>query len=77
VVGITTVISNPETDGNPNAVVFETQNFDPNLHFGANFPHQTGVGYANSPTDQGYVVALDGAAMPTTTRYFNLLIFGS
>lgn len=75
--GIATVISNNETNGNPNAVVFETQNFDPSLNFGTNFPHQTGVGYANSPTDQEYVVALDGAAMPTTTHYFNLLIFGS
>ena len=76
-VGITTVISNSETNGNPNAVVFETQNFDPSLQFGTNFPHQTGVGYANSPTDQGYVVALDGATMPTTTHYFNLLLFPS
>jgi len=75
--GITTTINNAETNGNPNAVVFETQDFDPNLQFGTNFPHQTGVGYANSPTDQGYVVALDGAPMPTTTHYFNLLIFGS
>jgi hypothetical protein len=76
-VGSTTLISNKETTGNPNAVVFETQNFDPNLQFGTNFPHQTGVGYANSPTDQGYVVALDGTSMPTTTHYFNLLVFGS
>ena len=76
-VGITTLISNKETNGNPNAVVFETQNFDPDLQFGTNFPHQTGVGYANSPTDQGYVVALDGASMPTATHYFNLLVFGS
>jgi hypothetical protein len=76
-VGVTTLIKNDETNGNPNAVVFETQSFDPDLKFGTNFPHQTGVGYANSPTDQGYVVALDGASMPTTTHYFNLLIFGS
>jgi hypothetical protein len=76
-VGGTTTINNNETTGNPNAVIFETQSFDPNLHFGTNFPHQTGVGYASSPTDEGYVVALDGASMPTTTHYFNLLIFGS
>jgi hypothetical protein len=76
-VGSTTLIKNKETNGNPNAVVFETQSSDPNKHFGTNFPHQTGVGYANSPTDKGYVVALDGTSMPTTTHYFNVLIFGS
>jgi hypothetical protein len=75
--GAATNISNSETNGNPNAVVFETPNADPSLNFGANFPHPTGVGYAVSPTDQGYVFAEDGATMPTTTHYYNLLIFGS
>jgi hypothetical protein len=75
--GADTFMSNKETNGNPNAVVFATQNFDPNLNFGTNDPHPYGVGYANSPSDVEYVLNEDGSSMPTTTYYFNLLIFPS
>jgi hypothetical protein len=75
--GADTFISNNQTNGNPNAVVFATQNFDPNLNFGTNDPHPYGVGYANSPSDVEYVFNEDGSSMPTTTYYFNLLIFPS
>jgi len=75
--GTSTFISDKQTNGNPNAVVFATQTFDPNLNFGTNDPHPYGVGYANSPSDVEYVLNEDGSAMPTTTYYFNLLIFSS
>ena len=70
-------ISNGETNGNPNAVVFETQNADPNLNFGFGDPNQTGVGYATSPDDFEYVFNENGNSMPTPPTYFNLLIFPS
>jgi hypothetical protein len=70
-------ISNKETNGNPNAVVFETQNADPNLNFGSGDPNQTGVGYATSPDDFEYVFNEDGNSMPTPPTYFNLLVFPS
>jgi hypothetical protein len=70
-------ISNQETNGNPNAVVFETQNADPNLNFGSGDPNQTGVGYATSPDDFEYVFNEDGNSMPTPPTYFNLLVFPS
>ncbi len=70
-------ISNTETNGNPNAVVFETQNADPNLNFGFGDPNQTGVGYATSPDDFEYVFNENGNSMPTPPTYFNLLVFPS
>jgi hypothetical protein len=75
--GADTFISNKQTNGNPNAVVFETQDADPNLNFGAGDPHPTGVGYATSPSDTEYVFNEDSASMPALTYYFNLLIFPS
>jgi hypothetical protein len=75
--GTNTSISNKETNGNPNAVVFATQNADPSLNFGTGDPHPTGVGYATSPSDTEYVLNEDGASMPTSTHYFSLLIFSS
>jgi hypothetical protein len=75
--GTNTAISNKETNGNPNAVVFATQNADPSLNFGTGDLHPTGVGYATSPSDTEYVFNEDGASMPTSTHYFNLLIFPS
>jgi len=75
--GPDTLISNNQTNGNPNAVVFATQNFDPNLKFGTNDPYPYGVGYANSPSDVEYVFNETGSSMPTTKYYFNLLIFPS
>ncbi len=75
--GADTYITNKQTNGNPNAVVFETPNADPSLNFGAGDPNATGVGYATSPSDAEYVFNEDGASMPTLTYYFNLLIFPS
>jgi len=75
--GAATYISNKETNGNPNAVVFATQNADPSFNFGEGDPHPTGVGYATSPSDTEYVFNEDGASMPALTYYFNLLIFPS
>jgi hypothetical protein len=75
--GAATTISNKETNGNPNAVVFDTPNADPDKNFGSGNPHPTGVGYATSPSDTEYVFNEDGASMPSLTYYFNLLIFPS
>jgi len=75
--GAATYISNKQTNGNPNAVVFATPNADPSLNFGAGDPHPTGVGYATSPSDTEYVFNEDSASMPALTYYFNLLIFPS
>ncbi len=75
--GSSTFISNAETNGNPNAVVFETQNADPSLNFGAGDVAPTGVVYDDSPSDVGAVFNESGSAMPATTHYFNLLIFPS
>jgi hypothetical protein len=40
-------------------------------------PPPTGVAYRIGPTDLVAVFNETGAAMPTTTHYFNLLIFPS
>jgi hypothetical protein len=72
-----TFVSNSETNGNPNAVVFETQNADPGLNFGAGDVAPGGVIYQPSPTDVVAVFNEDGTAMPLATHYFNLLIFSS
>jgi hypothetical protein len=71
-----TNIANAQTDGNPNAVVFDTQNADPNLHLGALDPAPTGVAYRNN-IDRVAVFNENGTTMPTKTHYFNLLIFPS
>src|ERR1022692_2642997 len=75
--GSNTFVSNSETTGNPNAVIFETQNADPGLHFGAGDVAPTGVLYISSPTDIAAVNNENGAPMPTLNHYFNLLIFPS
>jgi hypothetical protein len=76
-VGPLITIGNQETNGNPNAVVFETQNADPNLHFGVGDPNQTGVGYATSPDDFEYVFNENGNVFSRPPTYFNLLVFPS
>jgi hypothetical protein len=76
-VGTDTFVSNAQTTGNPNAVVFETQNADPGLNFGFGDVAPTGVAYRMSPTDVAAVFNENGASMPTGTHYFNLLIFPS
>jgi hypothetical protein len=75
--GSSTFISNAETTGNPNAVVFETQNADPSLNFGTGDVAPTGVIYDSRPSDEMAVFNEDGSSMPATTHYFNLLIFPS
>lgn len=75
--GSDTFISNSETTGNPNAVVFETQNADPALNFGSGDVAPTGVIYLASPKDVMAVENSNGSAMPTSTHYFNLLVFPS
>jgi hypothetical protein len=75
--GSTTFVSNAETTGNPNTVVFVTENADPGLNFGTGDVAQTGVVCDTSPRDVAAVFNENGSAMPTTTHYFNLLIFPS
>jgi hypothetical protein len=75
--GSQTFVSNSETNGNPNAVVFETQNADPGLHFGAGDVATTGVLYTVTSKDRVAVFNESGSAMPAFTHYFNLLIFSS
>ena len=70
-----TFVSNSETNGNPNAVVFETQNADPGLNFGSG--DVAPIGVEMGPTYILGVFNEDGSAMPSTTHYFNLLIFSS
>jgi hypothetical protein len=76
-VGTDSFVSNSQTTGNPNAVVFETQNADPGLNFGFGDVAPTGVAYRVSPTDLVAVFNEDGSSMPSGTHYFNLLIFPS
>lgn len=75
--GSDTFISNSETTGNPNAVIFVTQNADPGLKFGSGDIAQTGVIYDSSPRDVAAVFNENGAFMPPGIHYFNLLIFPS
>jgi hypothetical protein len=74
--GSSTFISNSETTGNPNTVIFDTENADPSLNFGSGDPVQTGVIYSTN-TDVAAVFNEGGSSMPTTTHYFNLLVFPS
>ena len=74
--GSSSFISNTETTGNPNTVIFDTENADPSLNFGAGDPVQTGVVY-DTTSDIAAVFNEGGTSMPTTTYYFNLLIFAS
>ena len=50
--GAATNISNSETNGNPNAVVFETPNADPSLNFGANGLRHRGDRSGHTLVDQ-------------------------
>jgi hypothetical protein len=58
-------------------VVFGTQNAYPGLNFGSGDVAPTGVIYDTTPRDVAAVFNENGAAMPATTHYFNLLIFPS
>lgn len=67
--------SNTNTDGNPNAVVFETLNWNPNTRKGTYDGSPTGVFYSTNSSVQG-VFDEDLSAMPLKAS-FNLLIFPS
>jgi len=74
-----TFISNPMTTGNPNAVVFETPNFNPNGVGGTFDWPSTGIWWSTSSGFGGGQAAIfnqDGSAMPRTAA-FNLIIFQS
>jgi hypothetical protein len=71
--GDTVFISNSKTTGNPNNVVFATQNWDPNGKGGTYNNIQTGVWFNGS---QEGVFNENGSAPPLKSAY-NLLIFSS
>jgi hypothetical protein len=70
-----TFISNPLTTGNPNAVVFETPNFNPNGVGGTYDRPATGIWWSGS-NSQAAIFNQDGSAMPRNAA-FNLIIFQS
>ena len=74
--GSNSVISNGRTNGNPNAIIFDTANFDPSYIGGVFDTSPTGVTYIASPTDQWAVTHQDGTAMGNGSA-FNLLVFWS
>jgi hypothetical protein len=71
-----TLISNPETTGNPNAAVFETPNYNPGGLGGTPDNVSTGVAYLLDPTDRETVFQEDGSSMPLGAA-FNVLIYPS
>jgi len=71
-----TFISNARTTGNPNNVVFATQNWDPGDVGGISNNQSVGVFYAGGGTSQEAVFNESAAAMPNHAA-FNLLIFSS
>jgi hypothetical protein len=73
--GDSTFISNSKTTGNPNAVVFETPNWDPNGSGGTYDRVATGVWWADA-NGNAAVFNEDGSAMPLNAA-FNLIIYQS
>jgi hypothetical protein len=69
-------VNSPETIGNPNAAVFETQNSDPGGTGGTFDTAPTGVEYFQSPNDAWAVFQEDGSNM-THGSAFNVLAFSS
>ena len=67
-------VNNPQTDGNPNAMVFETPNADPGGKVGTFDTAATGVEYFQSPTDDWAVFQEDGSSMALKSS-FNVLAF--
>jgi hypothetical protein len=74
--GDSTIIFNPQSTGNPNAVVFDTPNWNPGGLGGTSDTAATGVLYYQSPTDDAAVFNEDGSSMPVNAA-FNVLIFPS
>ncbi len=74
--GSNSIISNARTNGNPNAIIFDTPNFDPAYLGGVYDTAPSGISYLASPTDQWAVTQQDGTAMGNGPA-FNLLIYWS
>lgn len=72
--GSDSVVSNGRTNGNPNAVIFDTPNFDTAYIGGVFDTVPSGVAYVPGPTDRWAVAQQDGSAMGNGPA-FNLLIF--
>jgi len=73
--GDSTFISNATTTGNPNAVVFDTPNWNPNGVGGTYDRPPTGIWWSGG-NSQAAVFNQDGSAMPRNAA-FNLIIFQS
>jgi hypothetical protein len=70
-----TFISNAKTTGNPNAVVFETPNWNPGSAGGTYDPPPTGIWWSDF-SGQAAVFNQDKSAMPLNAA-FNLIIYQS
>lgn len=74
--GDSTMIFNSRSTGNPNAVLFDTPNWNPGGSGGTSDTAATGVLYYLSPTDDAAVFNEDASSMPLGAA-FNVLIFPS
>ncbi len=74
--GDSTIIVNPQSTGNPNAVLFDTPNWNPGGSGGTSDTAATGVLYYLSPTDDAAVFNEDGSTIALNAA-FNVLIFPS
>ena len=73
-----TLVNNPESTGNPNAVLFETPSLDPGGVPPVNYDAApTGVLYRLSPTDRTAVFHEDMSTNITIGAAYNVLIFPS
>ena len=70
------IVNNKNSNGNPNAAVFETQNSDPGGTGGTFDTSVTGVEYFQRPTDDWAVFQEDNSSMALGTS-FNVLAFSS
>lgn len=73
--GDSTFISNSKTTGNPNAVVFETPNWNPGAAGGTYDAPPTGIWWADG-SGQAAVFNENESAMPLNAA-FNLIIYQS
>jgi hypothetical protein len=73
--GDSTFISNPQTTGNPNAVVFETPSWNPNGAGGTYDRPPTGIWWSDGAS-KAAVFNENGASMPLHAA-FNLIIYQS
>jgi hypothetical protein len=71
--GDTTLISNSQTTGNPNNVVFVTQNWNPGGHHGTYNNNQPGVWYTSA--QEG--AFNENQSAPPLKSAFNILVFSS